>query len=68
MIAWVAMLITLLAVFLTTKKSIWCWPVGIANNVLWIVYAITTFQLPLVVLNAILLSLNVYGWRQWTKK
>lgn len=66
---WAACFFTLVNVWLLAEKNRHGWLFGIAGNVLWIVYATwPTWQLPLAVLNALFLGLNVRGYWKWRKE
>ena len=68
MIAWIAMLCTLASMYLAAKRNTWCWPMGMVGNALWFVYALWTMQTPIVLLNVVLFTMGLYGWKQWRKK
>jgi nicotinamide mononucleotide transporter len=58
----------ILGVYLTSRQSLWCWPVSIFNVLL---YAYIFFNVQLYADSALqiyFLVLCVYGWWQWTKK
>jgi nicotinamide mononucleotide transporter len=55
------------AVWLTTRQKIWCWPVGIVSVLL---YVLVFFQARLYAtmgLQVVYAGLAVYGWYAWTK-
>jgi nicotinamide mononucleotide transporter len=60
-----AVVLTLLAVYLTTRQIIWCWPLGMVSVVL---YAVVFFQAKLYAdmgLQALYFGLAIYGWWAW---
>ena len=66
-VEWVAAVLGAIAVWLTVKQRIWCWPVGIACVALYVLvffrarlYADMTLQL-------IYIPLQLYGWTVWTR-
>ena len=64
-IEWVAVAITLLAVYLTTREIVWCWPIGMISVVL---YAWVFFRAKLYAdmgLQALYFALAAYGWWAW---
>jgi len=61
----VAVSITLVAVYLTTRQVVWCWPIGMVSVVL---YAVVFSQARLYAdmgLQAIYFALAGYGWWVW---
>ena len=63
----VAVVITLLAVFLTTRQVIWCWPLAMVSVTL---YAVVFFQAKLYAdmgLQALYFGLAIYGWWAWLR-
>lgn len=56
-----------IGVFLTTRQSIWCWPVAIANVV---IYSFIFYDAHLYAdmgLQIIYIGMSVYGWYYWVK-
>ena len=63
----VAVVVTLLAVFLTTRQVIWCWPLAMVSVTL---YAVVFFQAKLYAdmgLQALYFGLAIYGWWAWLR-
>lgn len=61
----IAVVITLIAVYLTARQIIWCWPLGMISVTL---YAVVFFQAKLYAdmgLQALYFALAVYGWWAW---
>jgi len=61
----VAVLLTLLAVFLTARQVIWCWPLAMVSVTL---YAVVFFQAKLYAdmgLQVLYFGLAIYGWWAW---
>ena len=61
----VAVVLTLLAVFLTARQIIWCWPLAMVSVTL---YAAVFFQAKLYAdmgLQALYFALAMYGWWAW---
>lgn len=57
----------ILAVWLTTRQKIWCWPVGIVS--VWL-YVFVFYQARLYAtmgLQVVYVGLALYGWYAWTK-
>jgi nicotinamide mononucleotide transporter len=66
----VAMLTGIAGVWLTVKKNIWCFPVGIINVSLyaWLFYSPSVKLYADALLQCIYILLLFYGWFTWTKK
>jgi nicotinamide mononucleotide transporter len=61
----VAVVVTLAAVYLTTRQVIWCWPVGLVGATL---YGLIFFEARLYAdmgLQGLYFALGVYGWWAW---
>jgi nicotinamide mononucleotide transporter len=66
-IEWIAVFITLLAVWLTTRQVVWCWPLGMVSVTL---YAVVFWQARLYAdmgLQALYFALSIYGWWAWRR-
>lgn len=61
----VAAPMTLLGVFLLTRKNILGWVVGAFANGLWAVHGISSGQAPLAALNVVLLVTSCWGLVRW---
>lgn len=57
----------LLSVWLTARASVWCWPTGIANTVLFMVLFFDARLYGDVITNAMFFAMSVYGWRAWRR-
>ena len=61
----IAVIVTLAAVFLTTRQIIWCWPLGLISVTM---YAVIFFQVKLYAdmgLQGFYFALSLYGWWAW---
>ncbi|HEK0908307.1 nicotinamide riboside transporter PnuC [Pseudomonas parafulva] len=56
-----------IAVWLTVRQNIWCWPIGLVMVLLysWIFYDVKLYSDML--LQVVYAVLNLYGWWQWTR-
>jgi nicotinamide mononucleotide transporter len=63
----VAVVSGLLCVWLVTRQSIWCWPVGLIQVSLyvWIFYEAKLYSD--VLLHVVFIVLQVYGWQHWVR-
>ena len=64
---WIAVAVTLVAVYLTTRQNIWCWPLGMVSVTL---YALVFRDAKLYAdmgLQALYFALAVYGWWAWLR-
>ena len=55
----------LISVWLTVKQNVWCWPIGIANVLCWIVMFTQAKLYADVGLQAVYFVLSIYGWWAW---
>jgi nicotinamide mononucleotide transporter len=63
----VAVVLTLLAVYLTARQVIWCWPLAMVSVTL---YAVVFFRAKLYAdmgLQALYFGLAIYGWWAWLR-
>lgn len=63
----VAVVVTLAAVYLTTRQIIWCWPLGMVSVTL---YALVFYNAKLYAdmgLQALYFGLAIYGWWAWLR-
>lgn len=61
----IAVVVTLVAVYLTARQIIWCWPLGMVSVIL---YAVIFFQAKLYAdmgLQGLYFGLAAYGWWAW---
>jgi nicotinamide mononucleotide transporter len=63
----VAVAITLIAVFLTTRQVVWCWPLGMVSVVLYGIVFYETRLYAEVGLQALYFALSGYGWWCWLR-
>ena len=60
-------MVTLVAVYLTTRQVIWCWPLGIVSVIL---YAVVFYETKLYAdmgLQVLYFVLAAYGWWAWRR-
>jgi nicotinamide mononucleotide transporter len=55
------------AVWLTTRQKIWCWPVGIVSVLLYVLVFYQARLYATMGLQVVYVGLAVYGWYAWTK-
>ena len=67
LLGWIATAISIIGILLNAKKNIWCWPVWLVSNVLWITYFIILTNPQSITLWVVFALFNVYGWIQWSK-
>lgn len=60
-----AVLFGLLCVWLTVRQSIWCWPTGLVQVVLFIVIFYDAKLYSDCILHVIYVGLQIYGWYHW---
>ena len=64
-IEWMAAVFGLLCVGLTIRRSIWCWPTGLMQVLL---YVVVFFQARLysdLLLHVVYIGMQIYGWWAW---
>ena len=66
-LSWVAMVCTLISMYLAAKKRISTWLWGGASTTMWTVYAVLTHQSALTATDIAILMFNIYGYIQWSK-
>lgn len=56
-----------IAVWLTVKQNVWCWPIGLAMVLIysWIFFEVKLYSDML--LQGVFAVLQLYGWWQWTR-
>jgi nicotinamide riboside transporter PnuC len=67
MISWIASVLTILAIILNGFKNIWCWPIYMVTNILWIVYFIPKLEWAVIVLNLVFFIINILALIKWKK-
>ena len=55
------------AVWLTTRQKIWCWPVGIVSVLLYVMVFYQARLYATMGLQVVYVGLAVYGWYAWAK-
>ena len=68
MIELIAVVLTLLSVWLISKRNIWCWPVGIIASLSYMWFFKTTSSIANMWLQLVYVSQSIYGWYFWKKK
>ncbi|WP_175274669.1 nicotinamide riboside transporter PnuC [Prescottella equi] len=54
-------------VWLVGRQSVWNWPIGIANNLVWILLFATAGLFADSALQIVYIALAVWGWRNWVQ-
>lgn len=69
MIQWIAFILSFAGILLNAKKNMWCWPIWIVSNILWIIFNLSqpTPDYATLCLWMIFMMSNIYGWFQWGK-
>jgi nicotinamide riboside transporter PnuC len=67
-IAWIATFVSIVGIVFNAYKMIWCWPILIFSNFLWVFYSVKTKQSSQIVLWIFLIFVNIYAWYQWAKE
>lgn len=64
---WIAASFSAAGIFFNAKKSLWCWPIWIVSNFLWIWVEFSAKRIPQTLLWVGFLLANIYGWYRWKK-
>ena len=67
-IGWLGFVGLIIGYILNAKKSISCFYVWGLGNILMMIYAVLIDSNPQVATALVVLLMNVYGYRKWTKK
>jgi nicotinamide mononucleotide transporter len=62
-----AVVFGLLSVIFTIRQSIWCWPTGLINVILYVLIFFQSSLYSDVVLQVIYIPLQLYGWYHWLR-
>ena len=57
----------IIAVWLTTREKVWCWPVGIVSVVLFVAVFYRARLYGAMGLQVVYVALSAYGWYAWAK-
>lgn len=68
MIELIAVILTLLSVWLTSKRNILCWPVGILAALSYMWFFNITSSIANIWLQLVYVAQSIYGWYFWKKK
>ena len=66
-IDWIATVFSIIGIVLNSFKNIYCWPVWIISNFIWIYYSYNNKQNASLFLWIVFLIFNIFGWYQWTQ-
>jgi len=58
-------LTTAVGIWLTTRRSMWCWPIVLAADVLYIIQFRTVMLLSDALLQVFFVGFTLYGWWHW---
>jgi len=64
---WVVSAVGILGFHLAGKKIWWCWYINVANQILWVIFALVTDQLGFLVSTIFYLPLFANNARKWTR-
>ena len=68
LISWIASFFSLFGTVLNAFMIIWCWPIWIVGNILWIYWAYKKKEWSQFILWIVFEGANVLGWYQWIIK
>lgn len=64
-IDWLAMLLTVLAIYLLGNKARYGFVLMTLGNVCWVTMGVLTDSMAMILANLIFLTMNVRGWFKW---
>lgn len=67
MIGWIASTLSIIGIVLNAKKNIWCWPIWLLSNVLWVYHCMQVGDSAALVTWIVFGAFNIYGWYNWRK-
>jgi len=68
MLSWLASFLTIAAIVLNGYKNVWCWPIYMVTNILWVVYFWPKQEWAVVILNLIFFIFNVFAMKKWNSE
>jgi nicotinamide mononucleotide transporter len=66
-VEWAGWTTTLIGIWLTTRRSLWCWPITLAADVLYLVVFYRAQLLSDTLLQAFFIAFTLYGWWHWLR-
>jgi nicotinamide mononucleotide transporter len=67
MIETIAVIFSLASVWLTTKRNIWCWPIGIIGIMFYFILFLQSKEYCNMLLQLTFLTQSIIGWMNWNK-
>ena len=67
MYAWAAFALSVLGLWFNARKNIWCWPVWLLSNLLWIAHTLAVQEWAALATWCVFLAFNGYGWLAWRR-
>jgi len=67
MIESIAVIFSLASVWLTTKRNIWCWPIGIIGIMFYFILFLQSKEYCNMLLQLTFLTQSIIGWMNWNK-
>jgi len=67
MIEIIAVIFTLISVWLTRKENIWCWPIGIIGIVFYMILFMGDKSWANFALQALFIIQSIHGWINWSR-
>ena len=65
--SWLLAVLGVSGMYFVGKKSIWGWPVLLANEVIWVVYALVTQQYGFIVMAVAYAVVYIKSYFEWRK-
>lgn len=65
MLTAIAAVLTVASVYLSGRKNIWAWPLGLAGAALWVVFGLAIHDIGILVMNVFFVALYIYNFASW---
>ena len=64
---WTGVITTCIAIWLTTQRNLWCWPITLVASVIYLIVYYRTMLLSDALLQAFFFVFTLYGWWNWRR-
>jgi len=65
-LGWIAFGLSITGVWLNAHYIIWCWPIWIASNIVWLCWSYRKREWSQFSLWIVFLISSIYGWIMWS--
>lgn len=64
---WIGSILSISGILLNANKHMWCWPVWLLSNVVWLVHTAMIGEWAAFVMWVVFVFGNIYGWYCWIR-